>query len=525
MEYCNKVFIPNKLVRKLEGCDGERSLLYLTENRILFLLLSQIKMNDTYFESLELSITDYCKFFGISNGGKVKNLLTEAIDFLKNTIFIVEGDPIKFLDDTSDIEKGQLYLLLDDTLEPYLLNIINQFTAFEIGFVAKLKSFYSQKMYLYLHTFMNSPISCRLGIDKVSQVFSDGRYTKPGELNNFVLKKAVDEINELTDITISYQQKCTLGSKPEFVFSVHKKSKDKLDEIRYSWPEFYTTKDCSGIDYERVKEIDIVAYLEEYHDDLIMYNCGTYCHPAHDSLQFYKNRYHQFSTGFDGDLVDYLYEFGDMTKDEIREEMEATDYGCGILRKEKIFAKRKFNVPKRYDANLELVKNYLANREISAEIIDDFIDQGILYADKFKNCVFYNKDKICITRATTDYSPVPKSVQVSEENNYFLFNYGAEFSDKIFVFESVIDLMSYIDYKGAQGYYVAMAGLKDGALEKVVEELNPDGGKEIVLCCDWDEAGKNFAAKYPEYKYLQCPDGFVNCKDWNEFLVAFKNSY
>ena len=525
MEYTDKIFISNKLIRGLEGIDGERSLFYLAENRLLFLLLSQVKGGDTEFEPLELSIADYCRFFSVSNGGKVKSQIVEAIDFLKNTIFTVDGDIIKFLDDASDLDKSTMFLLLDDTLKDYLLNLRGNFTAFEIGFAAGFKSFYAQKAYLYFHTYMNSPVPCRLGIEKACQVFSDGKYQKPGELENFVMKKVIAEINEVSDITVSYSRKCALGGKPEFIFSIHHKSMEALADIRYYWPDFCTTKDGSGIDYERVKEIDIIGYLEEYHPTLILYKNYEHINPSHDSLKFYKNRYHQFSRSEGGDLVDYLHEFGDMTKEEIRKELEANDYGCEIVRIPTKKEAKKLKVPKRHDANLPVVEKYLDERGIDAAIVNDFVSEGLLYADVFKNCVFCNEGNIYISRATSKDAVVPKTTSVLAENNYFLHNYGGEFEDKIYVFESAIDLMSFLDFKQEPGYYVAMAGLKDGVLEKVEKELNPNQDKEIVLCVDWDTAGEEFAGKHKQYKRYPRPEGYGHCKDWNELLVAFKNSY
>ena len=525
MEYTDKIFISNKLIRALEGVDGERSLFYLTENRLLFLLISQIKRDDTEFEPLELSIADYCRFYQISNGGKVKSQIAEAIEFLKKAIFLVDGDPIKFLDDASDLEKSSMFLLLDDTLKKYLLNLRGNFTAFEIGFAANFKSFYTQRAYQYLHTYMNSPVPCRLGIEKACQIFSDGKYQKPGELENFVLKKAVAEINENSDMTVSYSQKCALGGKPEFIFSIHHKSMEALVDIRYYWPDFCTTKDGSGIDYGRVKEIDIIGYLEEYHPTLIMYKNYEYINPSHDSLKFYKNRFHQFSKGEGGDLVDYLHDFGDMSKSEIKAELESTDYGCGIVRAPTKKETKKLKAPKRCDANLPVVKRYLEEREIDVALIEDFINEGLLYADVFKNCVFCNEGKIYISRATSQDAAVPKATSVSAENNYFLYNYGGAFADKIYVFESAIDLMSFLDFKQEPGCYVAMAGLKDGVIERVEKELNADSDKEIVLCVDWDTAGEEFAGKHKQYKRYPRPEGYEHCKDWNEFLVAFKNSY
>lgn len=525
MEYTDKIFISNKLIRGLEGVDGERSLFYLTENRLLFLLLSQINGDDTEFEPLELSIADYCRFYQISNGGKVKTQIAEAIEFLKNTIFTVDGDPIKFLDDISDLEKSKMFLLMDDTLKSYLLNLKGNFTAFEIGFTADFKSLYAQKAYLYLHTYMNSPVPCRLGIEKACQVFSGGYYTKPGELTSFVLKKAIAEINENSDITVSYRQKCALGGKPEFIFNIHKKSEESLADIRYYWPDFYTTKDGSGIDYERVKEIDIIGYLEEYHPTLILYKNYEHISPSHDSLKFYKNRYHQFSRSEGGDLVDYLHKFGDMSKAEIKAELESTDYGCGIVRTHTKKEAKKLKVPKRCDVNLPVVKRYLEERGIDAAVINDFINEGLLYADVFKNCIFCNEGKIYILRATSKDAVLPKTTSVLAENNYFLHNYGGEFADKIYVFESAIDLMSFLDYNQEPGYYVAMAGLKDGALEKVEVKLNGNNDKEIVLCVDWDKAGEAFAAKHDQYECYPRPEGYEHCKDWNEILFTFKNSY
>ncbi len=86
----------------------------------------------------------------------------------------------------------------------------------------------------------------------------------------------------------------------------------------------------------------------------------------------------------------------------------------------------------------------------------------------------------------------------------------------MFFCEPAIDAMSLCAITNEPGIYISMAGNKDITFDHMVKSI---GGTPII-CSDADTAGRNFAAKYPQYQFLNVETvagkGFG--KDWNDML-------
>lgn len=108
-----------------------------------------------------------------------------------------------------------------------------------------------------------------------------------------------------------------------------------------------------------------------------------------------------------------------------------------------------------------------------------------------------------------------KGVAPGTSESFFSYDKGEP--KKAFVFESSIDLMSFIalhpDVTDCK--FAAMAGLKPNVVEKLLAS-----GLDVTLCVDNDQAGKNFCKQFGGR--CKC---FVECimnnvKDFNELLVT-----
>lgn len=108
-----------------------------------------------------------------------------------------------------------------------------------------------------------------------------------------------------------------------------------------------------------------------------------------------------------------------------------------------------------------------------------------------------------------------KGVAPGTSESFFSYDKGEP--KKAFVFESSIDLMSFIalhpDVTDCK--FAAMAGLKPNVVEKLLAS-----GLDVTLCVDNDQAGRNFCKQFGGR--CKC---FVECmmnnfKDFNELLVA-----
>ncbi|MBQ3078347.1 MAG: DUF3991 and TOPRIM domain-containing protein, partial [Clostridia bacterium] len=196
-----------------------------------------------------------------------------------------------------------------------------------------------------------------------------------------------------------------------------------------------------------------------------------------------------------------------------------------------------FTLPPASDNMRRLYAYLLKERCISREVVNAFVQAKLLYeslelardgAREYHNAVFVGLDENCVPRHAHKRSlnSVGKSFRMNEAGSdpCFSFHHTGT-SDRLFVFEAPIDLLSFItlnpkDWKNHS--YVSLCGTADHALRWMLDQ-NPVLEK-ITLCLDHDEAGIEATGQlremlselgYPETSVIQpCH------KDFNEDLKA-----
>lgn len=110
-----------------------------------------------------------------------------------------------------------------------------------------------------------------------------------------------------------------------------------------------------------------------------------------------------------------------------------------------------------------------------------------------------------------------KGVAPGTTESYFSYDKGNP--QKAFVFESSIDLMSFISLHPdvTDCKFVAMAGLKPNVVEKLLEKNMP-----VTLCVDNDTAGEKFAGRFGSQVKVFTECRHYGVKDFNELLAARK---
>ena len=293
---------------------------------------------------------------------------------------------------------------------------------------------------------------------------------------------------------------------------------------------------------ETAKNADLVEFLEINYPTVIEYNMRkkSYRHTEHDSLVIKSDFWYQFSRSHGGDQISFLVKFCNKTFPEAVKELSVfSDISCNddetknqkritrediILTDEDIINKN-FSAPAQRPS-ADHVRNYLHGRGISFKTIDMLLEEGILYEDYRRNCVFYRENpRLCLLRGTTN----KKWVKIIREipNSYWYFKVGNN-PDTIYICESPIDAISLFEcrYK-REGYYCAMAGLKKRTYLRIIKDLALDENgnlcKNIKLAVDWDEAGINFLENEIDksYKFVAVrpqKTEVEKCKDWNDVL-------
>ncbi len=256
-----------------------------------------------------------------------------------------------------------------------------------------------------------------------------------------------------------------------------------------------------------------------------------------DSVTVKENKWYRHSQSKGGYPVQFLREFYGM------EFLEAiafllNEQGINLkdkislknLKKEnkmenKVKEKKPFKLPKKINST-QNIYNYLVNKRfIDKEVVDYFVKENMIYENYYGSIVFvaYDENKIPkyaqikILEDRKHNSIVVESSDYKEGFKYLGNN------DNLYVFESHIDLLSYITLNKEswrENSYISLSGVNPNMLLGLLERRKYS---KIYMCLDNDKAGIEASYKiaeelksiYEDIKvYLKIPEE----KDYNETL-------
>lgn len=210
------------------------------------------------------------------------------------------------------------------------------------------------------------------------------------------------------------------------------------------------------------------------------------------------------------------------------------DVGVAVINQQKQEKKKEqkpFTLP---PANSDMHRIYaylMKQRGIDRDVIRVFTHAKLLYEEAtYHNCVFVGYDENGIARhahkrGTTTGSSFKCNADGSAPQ--YSFHWSGT-SERLFVFEAPIDMMSYItmypqDWQ--KDSYVALCSVAPIAAKQMIEH-NPEL-RQIILCLDNDDAGNSACLRIAKELKEQYPTVLVyrlspEHKDFNEDLQAWR---
>ena len=292
---------------------------------------------------------------------------------------------------------------------------------------------------------------------------------------------------------------------------------------------------------KKAKMIDLLTYFMNYNpSELVKKGVGTYSLKTHDSVIISNGLWHRFSTNEGGKTaLDYLMKVEKMTLQEaVKSILNRETLDIYQVPKEELKENRKLVIPEKSSTNKQVIE-YLKNRGIDEEIIEDCVKNNLLYQEnKTNNIVFLGYDnegniKYAGCRSTNNKRIMRDARGSSKE---FSFRLLSEIKNTtLHIFESSIDLLSYatmlknkgFNYKehnliALAGVYQPSSNIEQSKVPIAIQNyLNKyQYTQDIVLHFDNDRAGREVTKamlialnKYNVYD-IPAPYG----KDINDYL-------
>lgn len=247
------------------------------------------------------------------------------------------------------------------------------------------------------------------------------------------------------------------------------------------------------------------------------------------SVTLRDNRYYKWKENEGGYPIQFLKEFYGYDFKQAMEVLLSTVGDMELVNslEDHEEVKKPFDAPEKNDNNKRAYAYLNKTRLIDKDVLNYFFNNNLIYEDKkYHNAVFIGLDEDGIIRHAHKRSTIPygKSYRgnVESSDSRYPFHYNGT-SNKVFVFEAPIDMLSFITLNKdnwQEHSYIALNGLGTEGLDHLLDSNKIL--KLILLCLDHDIAGIEATERVRDQLYEKgyCEVGVIQSKnkDFNEDL-------
>ncbi|SHH42490.1 replication initiation protein [Tepidibacter thalassicus] len=323
------------------------------EQRIILFLASKIQPTDEEFRLMRFKIKDIIDILDVKGKGIYSELQQATSDLISKTLTIItsyEDNPnkhkklqVSWLASAEYLEKeGIVELEFSSKLKPYLLQLKNRFTSYELKNILKLKSKYSIRIYELMKQY--EKIKDRVvELEELRYILGlkENEYSQYGNLKQRILKRAQAEINKKTDINFEFEE-IKVGRKVEKIrfiinskkienvveeekFELSSEQKVKIDTLKALFPKKVTEYEIRSILY--IANWDLAKVIEKY---MIIKNKKNIDNFVGLMIDAIKNDYSEIAVTNENIIKTRFHNFTQRTSEYTPEEFERI-----VLKKQK----------------------------------------------------------------------------------------------------------------------------------------------------------------------------------------------
>ena len=188
----------------------------IQQQKMVLYLISQIEPQDEDFKLYEFSIVDFCKVCGIDyqSGGNYQFLKEQIKSLRDKSLWITlengEETTVSWIEKPYISKgKGIIKVRLDKDMKPYLLQLKERFTQYELIWTLRFNCKYSTRLYELIksiHYHEDKPYTHEFSIDLLRERLDAETYTLYKNFKSRVLTVAIEEINAYSDKHIEYKE-------------------------------------------------------------------------------------------------------------------------------------------------------------------------------------------------------------------------------------------------------------------------------------------------------------------------------
>jgi len=228
-----------KVVKSNDLIQRSRFQLSLQEQKIVLFLISKIRPEDIDLKEYAFKINEFCKVCGIDtqSGASYKYIKKTLKELRDRSIWVNMPDgsetTLAWIDKvTMTKNSGTVKIKIDSDMKPYLLQLKERFTQYELLYTLAMRSQYSIRLYELLKSYEYQRTRIFDIEDLKKSIFAEN-YTRFPDFKRVVLDTAMREINDLSDISVTYEiiKEGRRFAKLEFNISLKEDVQERLQTL------------------------------------------------------------------------------------------------------------------------------------------------------------------------------------------------------------------------------------------------------------------------------------------------------
>lgn len=242
----------NELIQK------SRFNLSLQQQKIVLYLISQITPYDEEFRTYEFSINEFCKVCGIdeSSGKNYLDLKTAIKDIADQSVWVTlpngQETLLRWIEKPYiNANSGLVRIRLDEDMKPYLLQLKQNFTQYELIWTLSFRCKYSTRLYELIKSIHYNELETyerTYNLAELKRILGAENYTIYNAFKTRVLDPAIKEINEFSDKTLTYFPLKTGRAIDRIKFIIESKDGQETMFRRLELEEKYLTRSSRRTD-------------------------------------------------------------------------------------------------------------------------------------------------------------------------------------------------------------------------------------------------------------------------------------
>jgi len=199
------------LVVKSNQLINSRYSLSVTEMRLFLMMVAQVERDDVDFKPYRIKIKDFAYAVGSNFKDYYKTAEQSSKQLLSRVLEIptAKGNllQVSFLSSAEYFRgDGVVELSFDPKLKPYLLELKDRFTSYDIRNVLKLQSTHSMRIYELLKQFESIGKRTFEIVELKRMLSIEKQYKRYNDFKRYVILQAQKELSEHCDITFNFKE-------------------------------------------------------------------------------------------------------------------------------------------------------------------------------------------------------------------------------------------------------------------------------------------------------------------------------